>query len=223
MLSVISASSVAKNMQKKQRIKKILSILKKTYPDVKIALNYKNDLQLIVAIILSAQCTDKKVNEVTPTLFKKYPSAKAFAQANLAFLEKIIRPTGFFKNKAKSIKNCCSILFEKYNGKVPTEFDELVKLPGIGRKSANAFLGNYYNIPGIVVDTHVIRIANLLELTNNKDAVKIEFDLQPLILKKDWTKFSLLIQAHGRNICIARRPKCEICPISKLCPFANNQ
>ncbi|MFH1873746.1 MAG: endonuclease III [Pseudomonadota bacterium] len=209
-------------MKDGERVKKILAILKKTYPKVTIALNYKTDLELLVAIILSAQCTDKKVNEVTPALFQKCPNALAFAKADLTMLEKMIRPTGFFKNKAKSIKNCCAILAEKYQGKVPKDFAKLIELPGVGRKSANAFLGNYYDVPGVVVDTHVIRIANLLGLTKNKDAVKIELDLQPLIPKKDWTKFSLLIQAHGRNICIARRPRCEVCPILKLCSFGNS-
>ncbi|OGQ06272.1 MAG: endonuclease III [Deltaproteobacteria bacterium RIFCSPLOWO2_01_44_7] len=200
------------------RAKKIIQVLRKTYPDNECALHHKNPFQLLVATILSAQCTDKRVNMVTPGLFKKYPNAKAFAQAPIKDIEQAIRSTGFYKNKAKSIQGCCQILDTRYHGKVPKTLEELVKLPGIGRKTANVVLGVAWDIPGVVVDTHVKRLTYRMGLTKQTDPEKIEFEMMKIIPKKDWIDFGLLLIAHGRAICDARKPKCEVCPISPLCP-----
>lgn len=200
------------------RTKKILKVLKKTYPNVECALHHKNPFELAVSTILSAQCTDKRVNQVTPPLFKKYPTPKHFAKAPLSTIETMVRSTGFYKNKAKSIKGLCQILATTYQGNVPKSLEELVKLPGIGRKTANVILGVAYGVPGVVVDTHVIRLTNRMGLTRQKDPVKIEFEMMDLISKKDWTDFGLLLIQHGRAICTARRPKCEVCPIHAICP-----
>lgn len=198
--------------------KKILRALRKTYPDVECALHHKNPFELAVSTILSAQCTDKRVNRVTPTLFKKYPTPKHFAKAPIQDIEKMIHSTGFYKNKAKSIKGLCQKLVTEPKGQVPKTMEELVKLPGIGRKTANVILGVAYGVPGIVVDTHVTRLTNRMGLTKQKDPVKIEFEMMDLIPKKDWTDFGLLLIAHGRAICEARKPKCEACLINTLCP-----
>ena len=200
-----------------QRIKNILKILDEHYPDVKVALNYTNPLELLIATILSAQCTDERVNQLTPHLFKKYPTAKDYAMADLKTLEQDIKPTGFYKNKAKHIKECCQVLVEKYNGQVPANLEILTKLPGVGRKTANVVLGNAFDIPGIVVDTHVRRVAKRLGLTKHQDALKIEKDLMQLIPKEKWTKFSLQLTWHGRRICKARKPQCNKCPLHKWC------
>ena len=200
------------------RAKKILQLLRKTYPDVECALHHKNPFELAVATILSAQCTDKRVNIVTPALFKKYPTPKHFAKAPIETIETMIHSTGFYKNKAKSIKGLCQILVSGYHGKVPETLEELVQLPGIGRKTANVILGVAFNVPGVVVDTHVTRLTNRMGLTKQKDPVKIEFEMMDLIPKKDWSDFGLLLIAHGRAICDARKPKCDVCPINNLCP-----
>jgi len=200
-----------------QKIKNILNILDEHYPDVKVALHYSNPLELLVATILSAQCTDERVNQITPYLFKKYPTAKNYATADLKTLEEDIKPTGFYKNKAKHIKECCQVLVEKYHGQVPANLEVLTKLPGIGRKTANVVLGNAFGIPGIVVDTHVRRVANRLGLTKHQDPLKIEKDLMQLIPKEKWTKFSLQLTWHGRRICKARKPQCNKCPLHKWC------
>lgn len=205
-------------MNTEERAKKILGILKKAYPDAKIALNHGSALQLLVATILSAQCTDAQVNKVTPELFKNFKTARDFAKANKATLESMIKSTGFYKNKSASIQKCCAKLDADFGGQVPRTIEELTALPGVGRKTANAVLGNFFGIPGIVVDTHVIRISQRLKLTKNDDPVKIEMDLQPLIPKKDWTKFSYLVQTHGRQCCTAKKPDCPGCPIGSLCP-----
>ena len=201
----------------KEKVKNILKILDEHYPDVKVALNYTNPLELLIATILSAQCTDERVNQLTPHLFKKYPTAKDYAMADLKTLEQDIKPTGFYKNKAKHIKECCQVLVEKYNGQVPANLEILTKLPGVGRKTANVVLGNAFDIPGIVVDTHVRRVANRLGLTKHQDALKIEKDLMQLIPKEKWTKFSLQLTWHGRRICKARNPQCNKCPLHKWC------
>jgi len=180
-------------------------------------LNFKTALQSLIATILSAQCTDLQVNKVTPVLFKRFKTAKDFANADQTEIESIIRSTGFFKNKTSSIKKACAELVKKYNSKVPKKLDELVTLPGVGRKTANVVLGNYFGVPGVAVDTHVIRISQRLKLTNNSNPTKIEMDLQKIFLKKDWVKLSLLIQAHGRRFCVARNPKCSECPIASYC------
>ena len=206
-------------MDIRQRAEKILAILKKTYPGVKIALRHENALQLLIATILSAQCTDERVNMVTPALFRKYKTAADFAKSNRATLESMIRSTGFFRNKAVSIQKCCAKLVSDFGGKVPATMDELVSLPGVGRKTANVVLGVCYDTPGIVVDTHVLRVSQRLGLTKNTDAVKVEFDLQKLFPQKDWTRLSFLIQAHGRSLCTAKRPDCPNCPLLKLCTY----
>jgi len=205
-----------------ERVKKIWPILKKTYPDAKIALNFANPLELLIATMLSAQCTDVRVNIVTKDLFRKYRSAKDWAKADLKQIESDIKSTGFYHNKAVSIKGACTAISRKFGGKVPDRMDELVGLPGVGRKTANVVLGNAFGTPGIVCDTHVIRLSGRLGLSENTDAVKLEFDLGEIVPKKNWTKFSDLLIFHGRNICKARKPDCENCPISTYCPAANS-
>jgi endonuclease-3 len=193
--------------------------LKKHYPDSKCTLDFKTTHQLMVATILSAQCTDERVNKVTPALFKKYKSVKSFAAADLRELEKDIYSTGFYSNKAKAIKNSAVELMREFDGRIPKKLDELVKLPGIGRKTGSVILGAGCGLAeGIVVDTHVGRISRLLGWTSQKDAVKIERDLMAIIPKKDWIGLSHMLIDHGRAVCIARRPKCADCCLKKLCP-----
>ncbi len=205
----------------RKRVKEIIKILSKEIPDSKIALRFSNPLELLVATILSAQCTDIKVNQVTADLFKKYRSAKDYAGADLAELEEDIRPTGFFHNKARALKKCCQELIDRFGGEVPQTLEELVILPGVGRKTANVILGNAFGIPGIFVDTHVRRVSQRIGLTKNDDPVKIEFDLMEIVPKEEWTHFSNLLIWHGRKTCIAKRPLCEICPIRKLCDYGS--
>jgi endonuclease-3 len=205
-----------------QRVRKILPILKKLYPQAKTELRFVNPLELLIATILSAQCTDARVNMVTKDLFKKYKSAADWAKADLKDIENGIRSTGFYHNKAVSIKGSCQAIIEKYNGRVPDSMDELVKLPGVGRKTANVVLGNAFGKPAIACDTHVIRLSRRLQLSENIDAVKLEFDLAEIVPKKDWTLFSHLLIFHGRRVCIARRPGCGDCTIAKYCPAADN-
>jgi endonuclease-3 len=206
-----------------EKIEAILKLLDKHYPNVKVALNYSNPLELLVATILSAQCRDERVNQVTKFLFQKYKTAKDYAQADLTALEQDIKPTGFYRNKAKNIKICCQQLVERHNGKVPADLEKLTALAGVGRKTANVVLGNAFGIPAIVVDTHVRRVAQRLGLTKEKDAVKIERDLMKIIPKEKWTKFSLQLIWHGRRICRARKPQCEICPLKPWCDYAQSQ
>jgi endonuclease-3 len=204
---------------KKERAKKICAALARTYPNAHCELNFSSPLELLVATILSAQCTDKRVNLVTAELFKKFRSAKDFADAPLAEIESAVKTTGFFRNKAKNIKNCCAALVEKFGGEVPRTMDELHALAGVGRKTANVVLGNAFGINvGVVVDTHVTRLSNRLGLTKEKDAVKIERELMQLVPQKDWTLFSHWLIWHGRRRCFARKPDCENCEIRKLCP-----
>jgi endonuclease-3 len=189
------------------------------YPDAHCALEFKTPLQLLVATILSAQCTDVRVNIVTKELFKKYPDAKAFAAAKLPDLERAVQSTGFFRNKAKNIKACCSELMESHAGQVPQDLDMLVKLAGVGRKTANVVLGTAFGIPtGVVVDTHVGRLSKRLGLTRHTDPVKIERDLMALLPKREWVDFSHRMIAHGRQVCVARKPRCQICPLADVCP-----
>jgi len=205
---------------RKRRIGPIIDALKKTYPDAKCSLNHRSPLQLIVATILSAQSTDQRVNIVTRDLFKKYKSAKDYADAPPEQLEADIRSTGFYRSKAKSLRGMAQALIDRHGGKVPQTMEELVELPGVGRKTANVVLGNAFekNV-GVVVDTHVTRLANRLHLTDHaSDAVKIEQDLMKIVPPEDWTLFSHLLIYHGRAICTARKPKCEQCPILSLCP-----
>lgn len=211
---------MAKRVAKaKDRIGEIIKRLKKAYPDARCALDHQTPLQLLVATILSAQCTDVRVNMVTPGLFKKYQNAKAFANARPEEFEDEIRSTGFFRNKTKSILGMANALVEHHGGEVPSTMDELTPLPGVGRKTANVVLGNAFGKnEGVVVDTHVGRISQLLGLTKQTDAVKIENDLIALVPRKEWTLFSHLLIHHGRAVCIARRPRCEECVLSDLCP-----
>jgi endonuclease III len=188
------------------------------YPDARCALNYENPLQLLIATILSAQCTDTRVNMVTPGLFARYPNAKAFATADLQELETAIQSTGFFRNKARNIQECCRQLVSQHNGQVPRTLEELVKLPGIGRKTANVILGSAYDVPGITVDTHVGRLSRRMGLTTHSDPEKIERDLMALIPKKEWTMFSHRMIYHGRQVCFARKPNCAGCALAKVCP-----
>jgi endonuclease-3 len=204
---------------KKERTMKIIAALQRIYPHAHCELNFSNPLQLLVATILSAQCTDRRVNIVTAELFKKYRSAKDFAAAPLAKIEEAVKSTGFFRNKAKNIQNCCRALIEKFGGEVPRTMDELHALAGVGRKTANVILGNAFGINvGVVVDTHVTRLSNRLGLTKQTDAVKIEQELMQLVPQKDWTLFSHWLIWHGRRRCAARRPDCANCEIQKLCP-----
>lgn len=206
--------------EKKGRIRKIIERLRKAYPDVKCELDFESPMQLLAATILSAQCTDKRVNMVTPHLFKKFPDAKRLADADPAEVEEIIRSTGFYKNKAKNIIGAAKEIMERFEGKVPKNMDDLYGLPGVGRKTANVILGNAYSIPAIPVDTHMIRVNNRLQITKNSDPVKIEYDLMPLVPEKDWTDYSHLIIWHGRRRCSARKPDCAGCEIQELCPSA---
>ncbi len=205
--------------QKKVHALKILSLLKKAYPNAKCSLDYKTPLQLLVATILSAQCTDTRVNKVTPALFRKYRTAYDFASAKLPELESLVRSTGFYRNKAKNIKQACRIIAERHGGKVPKTMQEILELPGVARKTANIVLGNAYGvIEGVPVDTHAIRISRLLGWSKSTQQGKIEQDLMALLPKKDWLKISDLFVHHGRAICVARRPLCSKCPVEKLCP-----
>jgi endonuclease-3 len=205
----------------KSRTRKIISRLTKTFPNPKIALEHRDPLQLLVATILSAQCTDERVNQVTPSLFKKYRTAKDYAEANVAEFEQEIRSTGFFRAKAKSIINCCKQLVERHGGKVPQTMDELVQLPGIGRKTANCVLGGAYGIAsGVVVDTHVKRLSQRIGFSKEDDPEKIELNLMEIVPKKDWIDFGNMLIWHGRRTCQARKPNCPDCVINDLCPSA---
>ncbi len=208
--------------QAAERVRKIYPILEKVYPGARTALNSKNPLELLIATILSAQCTDARVNMVTKEVFKKYKSAADWAKADIKDIESDIRSTGFYRNKAISIKGVCAEVIERFNGKVPDTMEELVALPGVGRKTANVVLGNAFGVPAIACDTHVIRLSRRLGLSENSDAVKLEFDLAEIVPKKNWTMFSHLLIFHGRKYCRARGPDCENCLISKYCPAANN-
>ena len=209
-----------KDEANRARVTKIIAFLRKRYPDAKCALHFKNPLELLVATILSAQCTDERVNKVTKDLFKKYKTAEDYARARPKILENDVRSTGFYKNKAKSIINCCKKIVAMHGGKVPGTLDELIVLDGIGRKTANVILGNAFGVPGITVDTHVKRVAYRLGLTENQDPVKIEYDLMELVPRKEWTRFSHLVIFHGRYTCMARKPLCSTCVLQNLCPRA---
>jgi endonuclease-3 len=206
-------------MQLKQRADKIRLILREIFPEVKTQLFHHNPFQLLVATILSAQCTDKQVNQVTPVLFKRLKTPADFATARLKTIENLIRPTGFFHNKAKNIKNCARAILDRHDGQVPRALEEMVKLPGVGRKTANVVLGAAFGIPGVVVDTHVARISKRLGLTQNDNPVKIEFDLMKIIPRRDWNDFCLQLIFFGRSTCTARKPKCPRCPLKSICPW----
>jgi endonuclease-3 len=205
-------------MRSQNDVQKLLDLLDREYPDVDTSLRHDNPLQLLVATILSAQCTDERVNRVTETLFDRYRTARDFAEADLAELEEAVRPTGFFRNKAKSVKKLGQTLQERHRGRVPDNLDQLVKLPGVGRKTANVVLGAAFGVPGLVIDTHAGRISRRLGLTDKEDPVKVEYELMGQIPKKHWIRFGHQLIAHGRAICTARKPKCGACPLFDLCP-----
>ncbi len=213
-------------MANKERLKKILDLLSKEYKDARIALDYETDFQLLIAVILSAQCTDERVNKVTPALFKRYPTIKDFAEADIEELEKLIYSTGFYRNKAKNIKGAAIKVMEEFGGELPKTLKEVTSIPGAARKTANVVLNEAHGInEGIVVDTHVARITGKLGLVNKKDAeakkaVKIERQLMKLIPKEKWAQIPHWLIHHGRKICIARNPKCTVCPLNELCPSA---
>ena len=206
-------------MKARERVAKLVKAWPKVYPNAHTELNFSNPLELLIATILSAQCTDKRVNMVTPALFKKYRTAKDYANAPTAELENAIKSTGFFRSKTKSIKGATSTIVEKFNGKVPDSMDRLRELPGVGRKTANVVLGNPFGKnEGIVVDTHVIRLSHRLGLTKQKDPEKIEQDLVKLVPREHWTDWSHWLIWHGRRRCFARKPDCANCEVLKLCP-----
>jgi len=207
-------------MVEKSRVLEIIRLLKREYPEAKIALNYENPLDLLIATILSAQCTDTRVNVVTETLFTKYRKAEDYAEADLSELEEAIRSTGFYRNKAKNIKKSCKMIVETFDSQVPDTMSDLLKLPGVARKTANIVLSNGFGVvAGIAVDTHVRRLSQRLGITENKDPVKIEKDLMRMVPKEDWSAISYLLIEHGRKICTARRPLCAHCVLGeRLCP-----
>jgi endonuclease III len=205
----------------KQRETKVIELLEKEYPDAKTALNYSNPLEILVATMLSAQTTDERVNIVTKTLFKKYRAPEDYAKADLKELERDVRSTGFYHNKALNLKKCCQLIVGKYNSQVPSTIEELIELPGVARKTANIVLYDAYGITdGIAVDTHVRRLSQRLGLTERDDPAKIEQDLMQITPKEKWMKLTDLLIFHGRQICNAKKPKCEICVLNKICPCA---
>ncbi len=206
---------------KVSRITSIIDSLKKEYPDSKCSLIFENPFQLLVATILSAQCTDERVNKVTSKIFPKYPDSQDFSKLSQNQIGKMIYSTGFYNNKAKNIKKMSDIVTEKYHGIIPDNLDELTQLPGVGRKTANVVLGNVFNTPALVVDTHVTRITNLLKFVKSKNAVIIEKELCKIVDRKDWSIFAHLLIDHGRKVCIANRPQCMDCTIKNLCPSSS--
>ena len=205
-------------MKKPDTVVKVLDILQKEYPDSRVTLDFKDPLQLLVATILAAQCTDERVNQVTKDLFKKYRKASDYAGADLKTLEAEIRSTGFFRNKAKSIIGCCQTLVQEFGGQVPRTLEELTSLPGVGRKTANILLGNAFNQQAIAVDTHVKRVTHRLGWAKSDDPDKIEFELMEVIPQNRWTLSCHQIVFHGRRVCMAKNPQCATCPVAKLCP-----
>jgi endonuclease-3 len=209
------------NLKERARVMKVIELLEKEYPDANTALEYSNPLELLVATMLSAQCTDKRVNVVTKSLFKKYKTARDYADADLSELEEDVRPTGFYRNKSRNIQKSCRLLVEKFNSEVPETMDELLKLPGVARKTANIVLSNAYGvIEGIAVDTHVRRLSKRLGLTENENPDKIEKDLMEIVPKTYWKGITDLFIFHGRNVCVARKPKCSLCILNRICPSA---
>ena len=201
-----------------KRVGAVLSTLDRLYPKASCALKYSTPWELLVATILSAQCTDERVNQLTPGLFEQYPGVADFARADIGALEQAVRPTGFFRNKAKAIKGAAQAILDKHGGQVPQSLEELVKLPGVGRKTANVVLGNVFGVPGITVDTHVGRVCRRLEFTNQRDAVKAEFQLMEIIPEERWTLFSHQVITHGRQVCHSRKPSCPGCGLLEHCP-----
>ncbi len=214
--------TIDRKSPKKKRALEILSRLKRLYPDATCSLDYETPVQLLVATILSAQCTDERVNKVTPALFARFPDARSMADADILEIEELVRSTGFYHNKAKNIQGACRKIVEEFNGEVPQLMEQLLTLPGVARKTANVVSAHAFgNIQGVTVDTHVKRLTNLLGLTNHLDPIKIEQDLMKLIPKADWENFSIMTIFHGRAICNARKPNCPDCELAELCPSAN--
>lgn len=207
--------------EKRERVRKIIKVFERLYPDASCSLEYRDPLQLLVSTQLAAQCTDKRVNIVTKDLFKKYKNVYDFANADLFELENAIKSTGFFRNKARNIINCCKMIIERFNAKVPDSLDDMLKLPGVGRKTANLALGNIYGIPGIVVDTHAKRLSYRIGLTKNSDPEKIEYDLMDIVPKEKWNSFCHQLVYHGRAVCRARNPECNQCEINKYCFYTS--
>jgi endonuclease-3 len=207
-----------RGMSDKKRVGMMIDVLGAEYPDAHCMLDFSSPCELLIATILAAQCTDVMVNRVTETLFKNYPSPQAFLDAPAEDIERQIYKTGFFRNKTKSIKKCCQALVDQHNGEVPSTMEELVALGGVGRKTANCVLGNAFGVPGIVVDTHVRRLANRMGFTVESNPDKIEMDLTEIVPMKEWTHFSHLLADHGRGDCDARKPRCDECPVEHLCP-----
>jgi len=214
-------STINQTHNRVNRVKRILKIFRKIYPDPKCHLNYENTFQLLIGCILSAQCTDNRVNEITKDLFVKYKNPREFSQAKQTNLEKDIHSAGFYRNKARSIINCSKQLLKNYKGEIPVKMEDLTTLSGVGRKTANVVLGNGYGIPGIIVDTHIKRLSRRIGLTQSVDPTRIEYDLMELVPRKEWTYFSNALGDHGREVCIARKPRCKICKIQGLCLSAD--
>jgi len=206
---------------RKTRISEIISILKLEYPDSKCSLVYESPFQLLVATILSAQCTDERVNKVTGKIFPVYPDAHSFSKLTVKKIGQLIYSTGFYNNKAKNIKTMSDIVAKDYNGEIPDNIELLTQLPGVGRKTANVVLGNVFDVPSLVVDTHVTRITNLLKFVKSKNAVIIEKELNKIVESKDWSIFAHLLIDHGRKVCIANRPQCSLCSLNNLCPSSS--
>jgi endonuclease-3 len=206
-------------LKRSERAAAVLSVLNARYPEAKTPLSHRSAFELLLATNLSAQCTDNQVNRVTPRLFRKCPTPQDFARAPQAEIETLIRPTGFYRNKARHIKACCEALLASHGGRVPRTMEELVALPGVGRKTANVVLGAAFETPGIVVDTHVARVSGRLGLTRHRDPAKIEIDLMRLIPRAEWSGFSLRLVFFGREVCHARKPKCPACPLKVHCPY----
>lgn len=208
-------------LEPKERAAEIIRLLEKEHPDATIALRYSNPLELLISTILSAQATDEQINKITPSLFRKYKTPEDYANADIEELQQEIRSSGFYRNKAKNIKNCCKMLVEKYNSQVPRTMEELVELPGVARKTANIVLTNAYGVvEGIAVDTHVRRLAQRLGLSDTDDPVKIEIGLMRILPKENWEQISDLLIFHGRRVCYARKPNCAGCVLNKICPCA---
>lgn len=215
----MTRTSQAAQADKRKQARKVVNALKKTYPDAECALTHESAYQLTAATILSAQCTDERVNSVTPKLFAKYPTAQDLAKSRQRDVERIIRSLGFFRAKAENIRGMAKKLVEEFDGELPKTLEEMTSLPGVGRKTANVVLGTWYGIAsGVVVDTHVKRISNLLGLTESKNPDIIERDLNAVVPKKEWINYSHRLIHHGRQICIARRPQCTECPLLRICP-----
>jgi endonuclease-3 len=204
--------------EKKVRAKAIYRQLTKSYPNVRCELDYNSAFQLLVATVLSAQCTDKRVNQTTPALFKKYSNPKKMAKADLKDIQRLVKSTGFFRAKAKNIKGLSNKIMEEFDGDVPSNLDDLITLPGVGRKTANVVLGHAFGIPGITVDTHFGRLSRRFGWSKQNDPVKVEFEVGELIPEKEWTNLSQRMIWHGRRVCHARKPACGACPLAKLCP-----